>query len=97
MNKIWFGTDDETAFADSISQNIRPSLTRFMLAQVDQRFVNEKFYNLLSTQYRTEDFIDATIVLDVSTEDLAIDEEDVIPVGITTITRPFRLFEINTA
>ena len=92
MNQVWFGEEDKTAFWEAISRRIDADLISFVARQVDFRFTDEEFYNLLSTDYLTPEHTELRLVLGVDTEDL--EEEDSIPVGITIITRPFRIFEI---
>ena len=93
MNKIWFGPTDLSKFNEVIEKNVTLETFRFILDQVDIRFEDHELYNLLDTAQETPTEAEIKLVLSVATEDLG--ETDDIPVGLTIITRPFKLATLD--
>lgn len=93
MNKVWFGPNDLSQFNETIEKNITLETFRFMLDQVDVRFEDHELYSLLDTKQEIPTEAEIKLILSVATEDL--DEADDIPVGLTIITRPFKLATLD--
>ena len=95
MNKVWFGPNDSSRFNEAIEKNVTLETFRFILDQVDIRFENHELYSLLDTAQQTINEVEIKLALSVATEDLDLDETDDIPVGLTIITRPFKLATLD--